>query len=487
MSRPSSYYSADPYAPEESASYVIPVSNGRPPASPSTQQYRHSGLIESGDYRHVQAASPATSYASAQSHQGGLREQDAGGGAGAQQRQSRLFSRMPSMGQLNGAGASSSSGTTSTTGGLGRSVSISGLGGGGSGATTGAGGRRTSSSQQRMSYSPNQQALHSPTWSNSAGLDPHPPPPQSSAHVQQQYRVSPSGVLPPQTGAMRRGTSYEGAGAYQQQPPPPISTSLLPTSSASSRGYTSPMSGVLSTSIDYAPSPHLSSNSPSSSHLFPHLANSGPSSVLDNPDRHTSYSPSHYAAAMQQAPLPPPSVLSSSSHYITPTTSAASFYAHHIPTASSSTPSAQPLSTTYPPPLHTPAHQPQAQQYYQSQQYFDSTLPGGKATTSAAAAYYAGGQEMRSVSVPEQGGGGSKGFRRVRDVREIKRVVNAQPAGRRADPAGGFISVSGLAGNGRSGALMSLGFLDCSRSRRLRCTCRKLTISSTPPSGTRRR
>ena len=248
------------------------------------------------------------------------------------------------------------------------------------------------------------------------------------------YRASPAGT-------MRRGTSYEGAGAYQQQQPPPISTSLLPTSS-SSRGYASPMSGVVPTSIDYTPSPHLSSHSPSSSHLFSSLSNPGPSSGLDNPDRHTSYSPSHYAAAMQQTPLPPPSILSSTSHYVTPTTSAASFYAHHIPT--STTPSAQqPLSTTYPPPSHTPAHQPQAQQYYQSQQYFDSTLPGGKATTSAAAAYYAGGQEMRSVSVPGQGAGGSKGFRRVRDVREIKRVVNAQPAGRRADPAGGFISVSG--------------------------------------------
>lgn len=36
-----------------------------------------------------------------------------------------------------------------------------------------------------------------------------------------------------------------------------------------------------------------------------------------------------------------------------------------------------------------------------------------------------------------------EGLRRVRDVREIPRANNPQPRGRRADPAGGFVSVSG--------------------------------------------
>lgn len=323
---------------------------------------------------------------------------------------------------------------------------------------------------QRMAYSPAMQDTL-PTANTWGAQD----------FQQQQYRVPKDPAAnpppPPQAGAMRRGMSIDTVSNYatpsvlQDQPQlqalrlhqhqqqqtqlTPQSSSLLPTSYS---GRT-PTNSYAPSSIDYNRSPAQSSHSLGSSHTFalpPNPSTAKPPTLPSmNVDRNASYSLSQYAA-QSAAPLLPP--LSATSAYNSPSNpSSASFYAQHIPVAS-----AQPAAagaSAYPPPSpsHTPAFQPQAQLYYQSQQYFDSTIAGSSASASAppssttalhAAQYYAGGQVPRSASTPGQGGssgatsGQTKGFRRVRDTREIKRTVRIQPAGRRADPAGGFISVS---------------------------------------------
>jgi dual specificity protein kinase YAK1 len=494
MARNSYYEQSDPFQ-ESSASFVVPIQTSSSSQgqhnlalgtsslslqhSPSsTRNYRYSNSVEAGDYRH-QAPSPAssTSYASAQS--GGF---DDNASTGSGQRQSRQFTRQPSSGQLSGGG---SSGRTSATGGVSRSMSIGG-----------AGGSRAGSSN-RMAYSPNPQTdavMSSPTWTSpridSLAAD------TSSQHqpannAQQHYRASPSSsssTLPPQPGLMRRGLSYDGGFSspsrqLQQQAPPPLQTSsLLPTSYSGrappSAPY-SPMTGVQTSPYLGSKSPNLPSASSSLTHFQqqqstgtgPPPGGGGAGSSTDH-NRHASYSPSHYAANSSNANSGPPPPPSSSSHYLPSATSASSFYAHHIP-SSGPAPLATSDLSNLPPSSRTPAHQPQAQQYYQSQQYFDSTLKRSSASTAApppppaqaatnsagmnaAAMYYAGGQDLRlagATSTAAGGGGGaagssssrrgnsSKGLRRVRDPREIKRVVNAQPAGRRADPAGGFVSV----------------------------------------------
>ncbi|SGY13742.1 BQ5605_C010g05961 [Microbotryum silenes-dioicae] len=303
---------------------------------------------------------------------------------------------------------------------------------------------------------------------------------------------------------MRRGSSYDGTptrsatmynlpAATSPTITPRLQTSGLvpnPYSSARSRagsgsgsGSYSPMGGVQQTGqtspIQTTPlgpnqfggasgGGHGSSQSISSAHP-------NASRITNEHMRDFSYSPSQYsteaAAAASSSALFPNSPLMGNAN-------ASSFYANHIPAATSSTslPTGVPVtprpSSHSPHPPHpplTPSHQPQAQQYYQSQHYYDSNMAsGGKgksidapsrqtsgyvassaaASSSApavnpAAMYYAG-HDFRSsaatappaVSAERVG----RGLRRVRDPKEIKRTINQQPAGRRADPAGGFVS-----------------------------------------------
>lgn len=517
----------------------------------STRNYRHSALVEQGDYHaHSAPQSPQTQYSNPQSNlprsSFDLDQQQAQGPSGAAPGsanvglgltqgqgqppgapQGRLTSqrhvpRMPSMGTLERVPSSSSS-SGGTSGGISRSVSINDPMG-------------RANSSNRMVYSPNpppQDSLNSPSWQTAR--------PDSSSLLQ--YRASPSNPQqqpPPQPGLMRRGMSFDGSYANPTTAPgAPQQGSLLPTAYASrgappppsySGGGGSPNSalpGVARTTADYNPSsspstsrPPALAHSPSAQHLFQpqqqQLGQGLPSSsgshgplpvVQAEHNRHASYSPSHYAAqSANPVVLPPPPATSMPSQQPAPSPApshytpapASSFYPQHIvtasqppppppslathqlppppppPSSSSSTYQQQPPSAAHPPPQSssTPSHQPQAQQYYQSQQYYDSTLQSSSASVAAAAGnpnaavaaqYYAGGDSLRSASAvyapgatgtgpnsvgpgaaPGGGGGGSAGFRKVRDVREIKRTINAQPAGRRADPAGGFISVRSL-------------------------------------------
>lgn len=463
MSRPGSYYDySDP--PPPSSSFTIPIAStsastlGSPnhqhsssfsqiPAS-STRNYRHSSLVESGDYRYDAGMSPSRSTYAAGS--GGAQDYD---GAGGNVRQSRQLNRMPISDHSSGTAASFGSASGA---GVGRSVSISGSGGG----SAQGGPRGSSLTGQRMSYSPNppsNQNLAAFTWGDA----------QQQLSTQQHYRASPAAAaVPGQSGVMRRGMSYDGGYGgtsplqpthpqlQPQQPPPPSSLShsgsLLPTaySGRTPSGYSSPMTGVQRNSGEFdriSPSGFTMPHSPAlASSQYYGQPNQGlgigqpsTSTAVDH-IRHASYSPSHYAAISQPGPpsMPPLTL-----------TSPASFYAHHIPSTSSISPRppASPLIDASTSKANIMAHQPQAQQYYQSQQYFDSNLPvsGNPSLVPVSAAqYYAGGQELRTVSAQARAASGvGRGFKKVRDVRDIQRSINVQPPGRRASPTGGFLSV----------------------------------------------
>lgn len=387
----------------------------------------------------------------------------------------RQVGRMPSLGQLTGGSANSHSRHASTgAGGLGRSLSISGitsiLSGGSSGPPLAGVSSKRGSSSNRLSYSPNPSAAEA-GWGSSS----------DQSHGQS-YRGPSPGIartspLPPQSGMMRRGLSYDAAsttsaqpglyaspGRQAQVPPPPLSTSgLLPYARQSgASGYASPMSGVMST----GPTPSVSAMALAQANTPGVVPNSPSQPGYGERLRNQSYSPSQYSAGASQTQFmsPPQSSAQSSSNYATPAGSTASFYAHHIPpTAQSTQPQLSivpppPLSSTYtgsaaastsqhqpPPPSLTPAHQPQAQQYYQSQQYYDSTLKPSQTGLGQppASAYYSGAPPVRTPSAmagAAGAGSGTRGFKKVTSTSEIKRVINAQPQGRRADPAGGFVS-----------------------------------------------
>ncbi|GAA5885888.1 hypothetical protein JCM5296_000177 [Sporobolomyces johnsonii] len=524
MARPQSVYGSDPF--EQPSSFVVPIhatlsssplepsqatftspnlahlnpgpSTLLPTSSPaSSRSYRHSTLIEAGDYHdwprthhqhlhhhqhHPQqqqlGASPLTSYssafddpASATAASSLLAPQHLG------HRQTRSVGRAPSFGQLpqHTAGHRASmilpSSTTAPAGGGDR---ISPSSSAGAGHATPA--RSRDSSNTRMAYSPNPASPASgdvTMGSYSSG------PSTAGAHAPGHFRASPSfssaSAVPssPAASAMRRGTSYDGGGAMAggAARPPPLQTSLLPTSSgrpsASSAGTYTPMTGVQPTGGLYTPGSSPSMQPPSS-----------PSHP------HRSYSPSHYAAAAppsaSTSAIPPPPM---SSHYSS-AAPASSFYPQHIAqtypqqqqasTSASTSNSTSSLSVSpQPPQSASPAHHPHPQQYYQSQQYFDQSMrqsrqplassssaaPPPAASSShqhrdstgvnSAAAFHAGGTDLKSLSLGPSGsgagggrgnGGAKKGLRRVRDVREIERKVTAQPKGRRADPNGGFVS-----------------------------------------------
>lgn len=315
---------------------------------------------------------------------------------------------------------------------------------------------------------------YSPSGSSSSAAVPPPPPPPSSLMPGIRNSYSPTSPTTPTSHQRTISTNMTGnAGGNGGGGGGSGSSSILPPTSPS----------VSLSLFGFSPNPNNGSNTPSSQQQPPTIV----APVEHN--RHASYSPSHYAAQP-----------SSSSYTSTP-----SFYAHHIPATSSTTslvslPQSQ-TSSSYSqqpppqpsisvPPLSSSSqsqhHHPQAQQYYQSQQYFDSTLPSSSSNPNnqpsssasssvslqqqqqqqpqqqqnssiSAQQYYAGGDVVRSnptgsssssnamagisYTGPPQPQPEARGFRKVRDLRDIVRVVNSQPAGRRADPMGGFISV----------------------------------------------
>ncbi|GAA5973493.1 hypothetical protein JCM21900_001813 [Sporobolomyces salmonicolor] len=522
MARPHSVYGSDLF--EQPSSFVVPIhaplsssplhpaqstfasptlahlSPGAsallPTSSPaSSRSYRHSTLIEAGDYHdwprthpahpahppphhHPQqlGGSPLTSYPSAFDDPASsslLAPQHLG------HRQTRSVGRAPSFGQLaphpqgHRAAMGLPSSTTAAPGG-GDGISPASSAGGGHGTPA----RSRDSSNTRMTYSPNPSSpaggdVTMGSYSSGGST--------AGAHAPGHFRASPSfsssSAVPsgPAASGMRRGASYDGGGppggAGAAARPPPLQTSLLPSSyaagrpSASSAGAYTPMTGVQPTGALYTPGSSPSMHPPSS-----------PSHP------HRSYSPSHYAAAAppsaSTSAVPPPPM---SSHYPS-ATPASSFYPQHIaqtyPSTSASTShstSALSVSPQPPPQSVSPAHHPHPQQYYQSQQYFDQSMrqsrqPRASSSSAApppasssshqhrdstgansAAAFHAGGTDLKSLSLGPSGSGGggggargngraTKGLRRVRDVREIERKVAAQPKGRRADPNGGFVS-----------------------------------------------
>lgn len=88
---------------------------------------------------------------------------------------------------------------------------------------------------------------------------------------------------------------------------------------------------------------------------------------------------------------------------------------------------------------------------------------------------------------PQQAPAGGKGpvpqFQKVRSVSDLQPKINAQPAFRRANPEGGFISVSALAD---CLGFLELIFLSCSHSKRSRLICPRRTESAIRASSTSR-
>lgn len=297
---------------------------------------------------------------------------------------------------------------------------------------------------------------------------------------------------------MSRGLSHDGvtmlnAGNSARAPPPTLQTnSLLPTSYAPNSGgsggsgggrplsyaggYT-PMSGVQQDSTSSSTSPRMQPPpSPSrynSTSAVPPPPMSSQYSGASSSSSSASFYPQHIAQAYGSAPQQQLQQLSNSTSASTSTSSLS--LSPHL------------NAHGHPPPPQSVS----PQQYYQSQQYLDhamrqSTQAGGASsqsspsTTHAPAgaslnyhhqsSYGGGHSDMRSLSLnssstlhsPNLSGGGAgfphpsspstfdrsashprkKGLKKVRDVNEIERKNNVQPRGRRADPAGGFISVS---------------------------------------------
>jgi hypothetical protein len=165
----------------------------------------------------------------------------------------------------------------------------------------------------------------------------------------------------------------------------------------------------------------------------PTLSASNPQLYPGDQSRHLTYSPSQYALASPSGPRQPQHQQPSSSAHVPPLP-----YQSQIPPPASS-----PRSTSL-----APGYNPQGQPYVSSPSptvnpYYPSSLAAGPSAPAAPASpstlpYASGanlGYQGTSVHRPK------KGFRRIRDARELRPVVNPQPVGRRADPSGGFISV----------------------------------------------
>lgn len=370
--------------------------------------------------------------------------------------------RNPSISYVVGGGAGGGGSNYSDVGGLGRSQSI------GFGSSHDGGGRSPGGIDTRMAYSPSSRSVETFTSPSSwhIGSD-QPPPPQSAAryhHSSPSMSLSISSMPPPpvpRSESMRRGTSYDAGNRDRRHVSP-----ARPASSTNSM-LVNPYANQLETSSQMS---REGSNSRSETGGMTRAGrslsiSSQPGSNYARPppplERQDTYSPSRYAAQYNHIPPPP---LSSSSSKPSASPNSASYYIPHAPASSSLPPRSfpPPLSQSPYPQSSTPSHHPQAQPYYQSQRYFDSKLnTAGQISASSASSssnrspalaslstpFYShtnapagpSNDQVRSISRARRNG---KGLQRVDDVRNIVRVVNAQPIGRRGDPAGGFLSVS---------------------------------------------
>ncbi|BGP48962.1 dual specificity protein kinase yak1 [Rhodotorula kratochvilovae] len=342
-------------------------------------------------------------------------------------------------------------------------------------------------SRARPASSSRANMVYSPAGGSSAQTDPASPfgslgSTGMLAH-QQHYRGSPGGL---DAAPMRRGISYDGAATSASSRP----ASLLPGSytpsinssqsflvagagaggGGSGRDLYSPMTGVQLSSTASSASGSTSANA-SSPRLMP---------MAPSPSR--AYSPSHYVAthiapggvASGYASAPPHQQQQQQAHGGAPAPPAASFYPQHIaqsyPAPHSPAnapplppPSAPPVaggSSAGPPPAHGLHHQPSLSSHHHHHQHHPhqqhahghsaSYSPGGGGSFyTPLASAGASSTDLRNLSL--SGGGGAplpptrrkKGLMRVREGEEIERggtTTGAQPRGRRADPAGGFVS-----------------------------------------------
>lgn len=371
MTRPSSYYDA---AQMELGTYS-PSTSGRHPVNQQPSPYANRGTW---DYY----ASP--SYPNGASHN-------------QNQPQQRSLARMPStdahlrtnsfssLPQPSSSSSTSSSRHT-TTGGLGRSVSISGY------SDMGPPPPPSTSSSNRTMYSPN-------SSSNSNG--------DQMMMWSSPHRTSPASVAsaPAQSGLMRRGQSYDGAavGAGRQ----PLA------------GASSPLSGHF-----LSPEASTSSGRP--------LSYGGPSSS-------NSKSP-----PMFSLPFAAPSSSSQSSYSAASPISPSSLYPHHIPSSGSKSRSGSIQMSTAPQQyMSSPTFGPDRSNGSPSSSVSHASLfyAGGdqhlRSSTTATATPSS--PSMRSAPSPRLRR--NKGLQKVVDPSQIQFIVNAQPPNRRADPQGGFISV----------------------------------------------
>jgi hypothetical protein len=345
----------------------------------------------------------------------------------------------------------------------------------------------------RMAYSP---------LSNSNNMDNHwtttpQPPPQHRYHPTSPSMTTNSMPPPPvpSSDLMRRGTSYEGSKNRHvaSSPNRPESSTLpanaglmnpyatLETSNQMSRGGSNTWDGQQLTrppgsnrTDTYSPSRYAAqfSNVPP-----PPLAGSvNVTARSPSIKSASSYYPQSAGSSSihQQSSFPPPPLSSSHSQH-SHSHSRSHSNSHPQPPPVLSQSPYPPSQSPYPPHSQspypqssTPSHHPQAQPYYQSQRYFDSKLNNSTSLptpTSASSTHSGSGHLGRSQSISsttqsygaqpsanvakvgDRRGSGDKkgkgkGLQRVVDTRDIERVVNTQPKGRRGDPSGGFLSVS---------------------------------------------
>ncbi|BGP32799.1 dual specificity protein kinase yak1 [Rhodotorula toruloides] len=221
--------------------------------------------------------------------------------------------------------------------------------------------------------------------------------------------------------AMRRGFSYDGGSGVSSS----AGGGLLPGSYASSssggRALYSPMTGVQSTGPPSS-SASTSASSPSRQAMLP---------TAPSPSR--AYSPSHYAASPASASsfVPP--------HHAPPPPNASSFYPQHI---AQSYPSAG--QSTSPNPLSPGSASSAGHPHLHGHSHSFSGTPSTSTST------HTQGHDIRHLSLSRPAPAPAqtqqrkkKGMVRVREGEEVERAGTTrggQPRGRRADPAGGFVS-----------------------------------------------
>lgn len=276
----------------------------------------------------------------------------------------------------------------------------------------------TSADLYRMPYtpqrSPSQQGSMPPTPAQHGS---YPAAPSYMSHQKQSQSYSGPSGLPMQQSpgiqpdfSMRRGGSFPNNsstdlpfGADQ----PRQNTHRLSTLNPNQQTGSAPQSPLIQMSPSSTQHPFLS-QSPSLNlgAGSPHI------SAVDHV-RVNSYSPSNYNNPSPAAhSLPPPSTR---------------------PQAQRS-----PTQTMLPPSAYTPSASPRQPPQTALQAGFSDMV-----RSQSQSAYHgsmATSPSTRSIQ-PVQRQQPQKGFRRIRDASELRPVVNAQPAGRRADPIGGFISV----------------------------------------------